>query len=168
MSADIAEQLFDAMRRADMLDESVGDQLLEICDIDPEKPETWPLGDIVFDDYDASFEFRGVTPGWRMTPERFKRTLVLGFRRCWVCYTDGTESYCGGEPQPARERCDTGRLRTVGRLRRRVQELGAALEALNRGSCWCEMAIGNPMVRTHSPECVQARAALAKARGEQP
>lgn len=35
-----------------------------------------------------------------------------------------------------------------------------ALEKLKRGDCWCEMGIGNPMVREHSPSCVAARAAL--------
>ena len=38
--------------------------------------------------------------------------------------------------------------------------LSAALEAVARGTCWCEMGIGNPMATTHSPACVQARAAL--------
>lgn len=32
---------------------------------------------------------------------------------------------------------------------------------LKRGDCWCEMSIGNPMVKDHSPECKGARAILA-------
>ncbi len=31
--------------------------------------------------------------------------------------------------------------------------------------CFCDVAIGNPMVRDHSPACIAARAALAKAEG---
>ena len=42
----------------------------------------------------------------------------------------------------------------------------AALEAVRRGSCWCGVGIGNPMMRGHSKACGQARAAVAKARGE--
>lgn len=38
-----------------------------------------------------------------------------------------------------------------------------AIRGLRRGSCWCEMGIGNPMVKTHSPACVAA-AKLAHAR----
>jgi hypothetical protein len=32
--------------------------------------------------------------------------------------------------------------------------------------CFCEMAIGNPMVTTHTPKCIAARAALAKMEGK--
>lgn len=31
---------------------------------------------------------------------------------------------------------------------------------LKRGSCWCEMGIGNPMVRDHSPACKQVQEML--------
>lgn len=45
-------------------------------------------------------------------------------------------------------------------------DLSAALRGLALGSdCWCQMAIGNPMVREHSPACVAARKAVAKAEG---
>lgn len=46
-------------------------------------------------------------------------------------------------------------------------ELYAALEALlppRRWQCWCD----NPEGLGHEPKCMQARAALAKARGEKP
>ena len=31
------------------------------------------------------------------------------------------------------------------------------LKELKRGSCWCEMAIGNPMVNGHSKGCFLAQ-----------
>jgi hypothetical protein len=37
-----------------------------------------------------------------------------------------------------------------------VKMLRAIVTGLRRGSCWCEMAIGNPMVREHSTVCKAA------------
>lgn len=34
-----------------------------------------------------------------------------------------------------------------------------ALMDLKRGDCWCEVAIGNPMMRNHSPQCENAKRA---------
>lgn len=42
-----------------------------------------------------------------------------------------------------------------------VVRLRAALRGLARGSCFCEMAIGNPNVRGHDPQCIEASAVLA-------
>lgn len=45
-------------------------------------------------------------------------------------------------------------------------ELVEALKELNRSSgkgCWCEMAIGNPMVKDHSKGCLMAKQALKRA-----
>lgn len=36
----------------------------------------------------------------------------------------------------------------------------AALRGLQHGDCWCQMAIGNPMVKRHSSACVAAAEAL--------
>ena len=44
-----------------------------------------------------------------------------------------------------------------------LAELLAVLKALQRGSCWCEMGIGNPMMSRHSQACLAAQAAIAKA-----
>jgi hypothetical protein len=52
---------------------------------------------IAFDDYDGSFELKGVTPGWTPTPETLAAWWAAGFDRCWICYSDGTERYC--DPQ---------------------------------------------------------------------
>ena len=46
-----------------------------------------------------------------------------------------------------------------------LAELLTVLKALKRGDCWCEMGIGNPMMSRHSPGCLSAQAAIAKAEG---
>ena len=40
--------------------------------------------------------------------------------------------------------------------RQRVERVVKLLEALKRGDCWCETAIGNPMQRGHSKSCKEA------------
>lgn len=45
---------------------------------------------------------------------------------------------------------------------RECNALREALAGLKRGECFCEMAIGNPMYKEHSKQCVKATAALAK------
>lgn len=39
---------------------------------------------------------------------------------------------------------------------------GALLLSLKRGSCWCEMGIGNPMVTSHSQACQDVARHLSK------
>lgn len=41
-----------------------------------------------------------------------------------------------------------------------IRKLRAVIGLLKRGSCWCELGIGNPMVRGHSDACRRAREAL--------
>ncbi len=41
-----------------------------------------------------------------------------------------------------------------------VDELVKALKGVKRGSCWCEMAIGNPMVSSHDSDCKFAKRVL--------
>ena len=36
------------------------------------------------------------------------------------------------------------------------------LNLKRRDSCWCEKAIGNPMVKHHSDACIQARELMEK------
>ena len=43
-----------------------------------------------------------------------------------------------------------------------VAELVQVIKGLKRGSCWCEMAIGNPMVSSHSEKCKAAREAVRR------
>lgn len=47
-----------------------------------------------------------------------------------------------------------------------IDRLAAALLAVKRGDCWCDMGIGNPMVRDHSPGCLQAQAAVETTRAK--
>jgi hypothetical protein len=94
----LASELFETLDRAVTLEDEVGDELLRRCGINPDTPNEWPLGNIVFDSYDYSFEFHRVDPNWRMTAEQWAACQELGFARCWVCYTDGRESYCAGPP----------------------------------------------------------------------
>ena len=34
----------------------------------------------------------------------------------------------------------------------------SVLNGLKRGDCWCEMAVGNPMVSSHDKDCLRAQA----------
>ena len=43
-----------------------------------------------------------------------------------------------------------------------ADEAAEVVRSLRRGSCWCEMAIGNPMVRGHSSACLAAQKWLAE------
>lgn len=51
----------------------------------------------------------------------------------------------------------------VDALRQRRAELLGAIKALARGSCFCEMAVGNPMANTHSAACREAFEAIGRA-----
>lgn len=88
-----AKVMFDAMDNENFLTCEMGDKLLVLCGIDLDKPGEWPVGDVTFDPYDSSFEFKGVTPGFTITREQWASCAALGFSRCWICYTDGTERY---------------------------------------------------------------------------
>lgn len=95
----IARQYFYTGYTKERLEEEAVNELLTACGVDPEAPTTWPLSDVTFDPYDYSFEFKRVTPGWTPTPAQLAACFALGFARCWICYTDGTESYAS-DTQP--------------------------------------------------------------------
>jgi len=44
-------------------------------------------------------------------------------------------------------------------------ELVELLESLKRGSCWCEMGIGNPMNTWHTTACLQAQEIVDQLKG---
>ena len=90
-----AQELFEAYYRYIKLELTMVDILLEIANIDLDEPEAWPLEDVTFDNYDTSFEFKQVTPGWKLSKTMRKAYKKLGFLRCWLCYTDKTEKYYG-------------------------------------------------------------------------
>ena len=58
-----------------------GDMLASCCE------------DIIFDEYDYSFEIKGAVPSFIPTEDQVKKYFDLGFGRFWVCYSDGTEKY---------------------------------------------------------------------------
>jgi hypothetical protein len=43
---------------------------------------------------------------------------------------------------------------------RDCKKLKEIIRGLKRGDCWCEMGIGNPMVSSHSPQCIAAQKAI--------
>lgn len=44
--------------------------------------------------------------------------------------------------------------------RLQIKALLNALKEVKRGQCWCEMAVGNPMVHSHSPQCLNAQVVI--------
>jgi len=50
-------------------------------------------------------------------------------------------------------------------LRKALISLG---QSYGEQLCFCSMAIGNPMLREHTPQCQQASAALAAVAGQPP
>jgi hypothetical protein len=53
--------------------------------------------DLTVDWYDNSIELKGVQVGTKIPEDFGKAVYELGFIRFWVCFTDGTEQYCGNE-----------------------------------------------------------------------
>ncbi len=49
--------------------------------------------------------------------------------------------------------------------RLQIRALSQALKGVKRGSCWCEMAVGNPMVHSHSPQCLNAQVVIDNLEG---
>lgn len=49
--------------------------------------------DFTYDGYDTSFELTGVRNGLEPTSEQLQKCWNLGFSRCWLHYTDGSEKY---------------------------------------------------------------------------
>lgn len=43
-----------------------------------------------------------------------------------------------------------------------IREILSALEGLKRGSCWCQMAIGHPMMKSHSEACIKVQEIMNK------
>ena len=44
-----------------------------------------------------------------------------------------------------------------------IQECLDLLDALKRGTCWCEVGIGNPMLQTHTVTCVRVQSIMKRA-----
>lgn len=50
--------------------------------------------------------------------------------------------------------------RLIDHYEREREDLRSLLQALRRGSCWCEVGVGNPSASSHSDACDRARAVL--------
>jgi len=94
----LASIIFALQNAANMAETRFTELVLSAIGADPDDPDTWPFDwdNTRFDDYDGSFEFKGVTPvTWEMTLEQWEQIKQLGFARCWICYKDNTEIFYG-------------------------------------------------------------------------
>jgi hypothetical protein len=102
----LAESFFEAIQLASSAEDQMDDALLSAFGAEPYEVKTWPCGDLVYDDYDASFELRGTRDDFEPTADQLTAVWALGFDRGWICYKDGTERYVSpktrGERKPSR------------------------------------------------------------------
>ena len=80
-----AGEMFDAYVRHQVLESEIGDDLIRACGVDPHNCDHRPFTHITYDDYDNSFEFKGVKDDWCPTEEQLAACWALGFSRCWIC-----------------------------------------------------------------------------------
>jgi hypothetical protein len=89
-----ARELYDALHVAERLRGQMYETLIVIAGANIDNPETWPCGDVSYDDYDGSFEFHDTRDDFLPTSAMVKVWRALGFDRCWINYPDATEIYC--------------------------------------------------------------------------
>lgn len=89
----LADRLFSATIAQMSLEDEAHEAVMRAVGVDPDDVDSWPHEDFTHDYYDTSWEFKGVRPGWVPTAEQVAATFALGFSRCWICYTDGTEKH---------------------------------------------------------------------------
>ena len=53
----------------------------------------WDFGHTTYDNYDCSFEFKDCIPSLRLNDAQKEYFVRCGFLRCWLCHTDGWETY---------------------------------------------------------------------------
>jgi hypothetical protein len=51
------------------------------------------VGNLVFDEYDNSMEFKDCRASFELTPTEELEIYKLGFSIFWVCYNDGKQKY---------------------------------------------------------------------------
>jgi hypothetical protein len=94
-----AELTFEANKLLDCqvallgLDSDLWDWVLDLLGTDI---RNCPFADITYDHYDCSFELIKAKPGLQFSEPAVARIKQAGWARWWICYIDGTESYCGG------------------------------------------------------------------------
>lgn len=81
-----AEELYAARSKAGRLESDFYD---EVC----KRLGDGFADDTSFDSYDDSFELYAVVPDGRLSAADLEWVWGLGFARCWLNYSDGTERY---------------------------------------------------------------------------
>ena len=96
-------------------------------------------------------------PNINMHPIKAQREIVVHWLESAMDY--GVMGLAPADEAKTLIKQCTDRLEFLEELERIVenQELKQALRLLKRGSCWCEMAICNPMVKEHSEGCKLAQ-----------
>ncbi len=94
----LASQYFDSLNKTQELEGLLDDALTRAIGCEPdtrtvEELKALPFGNITFDWYDVSFEFKDCKIGWKPSDEQITACIDLGFLQCWICYTDGSEWY---------------------------------------------------------------------------
>jgi hypothetical protein len=81
-----AGEMWDAEMAFERLKSDMDDALMIACGLNPTDYGNWPFSEITYDDYDCSFEFKGVNGDWCPTEAQLAACWALGFSRCWICY----------------------------------------------------------------------------------
>ena len=91
MDDTLASRVYAAQRQMQVTE----DRIARAMGCGDEGVETWPFDytEMTFDEYDYSFEFKGVTAPVEMTPVQMDALAGMGFARCWFCREDGGEQY---------------------------------------------------------------------------
>ncbi len=81
-----AQDLFKAQLLVSTLESELDDILeqLDILDYD---------GDFTTDWYDSSIEFKEAKPDMRLSEEQRSALKAMNFQKCWICHTDGWETF---------------------------------------------------------------------------
>ena len=94
MADTLANRLYNTSRELSNVEEETCQALLKAFGHDNWEEFPWPFADFTYDNYDSSFELRGVPDSdWVPTQEQLNAAFDLGFYQCWICYADGEERH---------------------------------------------------------------------------
>lgn len=101
IATSVAQQFFQHRRADYMMEEQLGDLLVESIGLTSMDTDNWPFDDITFDGYDSSFEFKNVKLEWKTTEDMQRKWWAMGFLKCYICYENGSEAifYKPGAPR---------------------------------------------------------------------
>ncbi len=144
-SKSLAERFFDLDRAYAQVDDEVTEALLKAFGHDDWTQFPWPFGGLTYDDYDSSFEIRGIKSNdWAPTREQLDAAFALGFYQCWICYGDNTESHHtkkgSGERRPAHERKQGDWSEGRAKLKKRIADLEAQIAVRESETGWQPIA----------------------------